>query len=106
MKEVRAGCRNKAMCCGAGGAKIFFEEKRGSRINHLRTEQIQAERPDRIATSCPFCMIMLEDGTRAKGVYEELPVLDIAEFLQNSIAARGDGATTDDSGADAEARQT
>lgn len=91
LKEVRAGCRNKAMCCGAGGAKVFFEEKRGSRMNHLRVEQIQDEAPERIATSCPYCMIMLEDGTRAKGVYEELPVLDIAEFLQNSIAATANG---------------
>jgi Fe-S oxidoreductase len=93
LKEVRAGCRNKAMCCGAGGAKIFFEEKRGSRVNHLRVDHIRAENPGRVATACPFCMIMLEDGTRAKGVYEELPVLDIAEFLQRSMAApmdRGD----------------
>jgi Fe-S oxidoreductase/nitrate reductase gamma subunit len=96
LKEVRAGCRNKAMCCGAGGAKIFFEEKRGTRINHLRVDQIRAEDPGRIATSCPFCMIMLEDGTRAKGVYDDLPVLDIAECLERSLARRvaGSGPST------------
>ncbi len=87
LREVRAGCRNKAMCCGAGGAKIFFEERRGSRMNHLRVEQIQAEHPDRIAVACPYCMIMLEDGTRGKGAYEELPVSDVAELLERSIAA-------------------
>ncbi len=92
LREVRAGCRNKAMCCGAGGAKVFFEEKRGSRMNHLRVEQIQAEQPGRIATSCPYCMIMLEDGTRAKGTYEELPVLDIAELLHQSLPSRRNGA--------------
>ena len=91
LKEVRAGCRNKAMCCGAGGAKIFFEEKRGKRINHLRMEQIQAESPERVATACPYCMVMLEDGARAKGVYDELPVLDIAELLHNSLATRANG---------------
>jgi Fe-S oxidoreductase len=87
-KEVRAGCRNNAMCCGAGGAKIWFEEKRGTRINHLRMEHIQAENPDQVAVACPYCMIMLEDGARAKGVYETLPILDISEFLTNSLAAK------------------
>ncbi len=96
LKEVRAGCRNKAMCCGAGGAKIFFEEKRGTRINHLRMEQIQAEDPERIATACPYCMVMLEDGARARGVYDDLPILDISEFLQGSLASRTNGAAADD----------
>jgi Fe-S oxidoreductase len=41
--------------------------------------------------ACPFCMIMLEDGARAKGVYETLPILDISEFLTNSLAARSNG---------------
>jgi len=95
LKEVSAGCRNKAMCCGAGGAKIFFEERRGTRINHLRMEQIQAEHPERVATACPYCMVMLEDGARAKGVYDELPILDISEYLQGGLAARTNGAATD-----------
>jgi Fe-S oxidoreductase/nitrate reductase gamma subunit len=90
-KEVRAGCRRNAMCCGAGGAKIWFEERRGTRVNHLRMEHIQAEQPHRVAVACPFCMIMLEDGARAKGVYETLPILDISEFLTNSLAARSNG---------------
>ena len=92
-KEVRAGCRRNAMCCGAGGAKIWFEEKRGTRVNHLRMEHIQAENPDQVAVACPYCMIMLEDGARAKGVFETLPILDISEFLTNSLAARSNGAT-------------
>jgi Fe-S oxidoreductase len=92
-REVRAGCRRDAMCCGAGGAKIWFEERRGTRVNHLRMEHIQAENPDRVAVACPYCMIMLEDGARAKGVYETLPILDISEFLTNSLAARANGNT-------------
>jgi Fe-S oxidoreductase/nitrate reductase gamma subunit len=86
VREIGAGHRNHAMCCGAGGAKIWFEEPSGKRVNHLRMDHIQAECPDRVAVSCPFCMIMLEDGARAKGVYEELPVLDIAELLAQGIA--------------------
>jgi Fe-S oxidoreductase len=51
-------------------------------------EHIQAEEPDQVAVACPYCMIMLEDGARAKGVFETLPILDISEFLTNSLAAR------------------
>ena len=95
-KEVRAGCRRNAMCCGAGGAKIWFEEKRGTRVNHLRMEHIQAESPDQVAVACPYCMIMLEDGARAKGVFETLPILDISEFLTNSLTARVNATTAPD----------
>jgi Fe-S oxidoreductase len=100
-KEVRAGCRRNAMCCGAGGAKIWFEERRGTRVNHLRMEHIQAESPDQVAVACPFCMIMLEDGARAKGVFETLPILDISEFLTNSLAARTNGTRSGGSESDA-----
>jgi Fe-S oxidoreductase len=93
-KEVRAGCRRNAMCCGAGGAKIWFEERRGTRVNHLRMEHIQAESPDQVAVACPYCMIMLEDGARAKGVFETLPILDISEFLTNSLDARTNGSSS------------
>ncbi|MCC6178121.1 MAG: hypothetical protein IT305_22695 [Chloroflexi bacterium] len=88
LREVRAGCKRNAMCCGAGGAKIWFEERRGTRVNHLRTEQILEVNPEKVAVACPYCMIMLEDGARAKGVYETVPILDISEFLTNSLAAK------------------
>jgi hypothetical protein len=60
-------------------------------------EQIQAESPDQLAVACPYCMIMLEDGARAKGVFETLPILDISEFLTNSLAARTNGSPTNGS---------
>jgi Fe-S oxidoreductase len=73
------------MCCGAGGARVFVEESRGRRINHLRVEQLQTTHAQGVATACPYCMIMLEDGTRTKGIADELPVLDIAELLLSSV---------------------
>ncbi len=85
LREVEHASRERAMCCGAGGARVFVEETRGRRINHLRLEQLQATGSDGIATGCPYCVIMLEDATRTKGAYEELPVRDISEVLLASV---------------------
>ncbi len=73
------------MCCGAGGARVFLEETRGRRINHLRFEQLQEVGAQGIATACPYCVIMLEDAASTKGLQNELPVLDVSEVLMSSL---------------------
>jgi Fe-S oxidoreductase len=88
LREI-APCRERAMCCGAGGAHAFMEETRGRRINHVRLEQAMVSNPERIATACPYCLMMFEDATGAKGVSDTLPVQDVAELLEASL----DGAT-------------
>ena len=86
LREMPGGCHhNKAMCCGAGGARAFMEEKRGSRINHLRLLQAMEAEPGAIATACPYCIMMLEDATRTKGLYDQVPVRDVGELLVESL---------------------
>jgi Fe-S oxidoreductase/nitrate reductase gamma subunit len=89
LREIPSGCRESAMCCGAGGARAFLEERRGKRINHLRVEQALEAQPKTLATGCPYCLMMLEDGARAKGVYETMPVSDVAELLEQSLGLEG-----------------
>jgi hypothetical protein len=62
-----------------------MEETRGRRINHIRLEQTMAGEPDRIATACPYCLMMFEDATGAKGVSDTLPVQDVAELVEASL---------------------
>jgi Fe-S oxidoreductase len=88
VREVHGACREKGMCCGAGGARVFMEETRGRKINHLRLEQLQSTQSQGVATACPYCIIMLEDATRTRGVSAELPVLDISEVLMASVRPR------------------
>jgi Fe-S oxidoreductase len=76
----------KGMCCGAGGARMWMEETEGHRINHRRTEQALATSPDAIATACPFCLIMLRDGTTDLG-RDDVTVKDVAELLADSTGA-------------------
>lgn len=77
--------RDRGFCCGAGGARMFMEEKTGKRINVERTEEALSLAPDTIATACPFCMTMLTDGLKAKDADERVQVRDIAEVLADSI---------------------
>lgn len=75
----------RGFCCGAGGGRMFLEESHGERINMMRTEQALAVEPDVIATACPFCLTMLEDGTKAKDVIETVKTKDLAEILVDLV---------------------
>lgn len=76
----------KGMCCGAGGARMWMEEREGQRINHRRAEQALAKSPDEIATACPFCLIMLRDGTTDLD-RTDVGVRDVAELLADATGA-------------------
>ena len=77
--------RDKGFCCGAGGARMFMEERAGKRVNIERTEEALSLNPKTIATACPFCMTMMTDGVKAKGAEEKVQVRDVAEILAESI---------------------
>ncbi len=76
----------KGMCCGAGGARMWMEEREGKRINHKRVEQALEKSPDEIATACPFCLIMLRDGTTDLD-RTDVAVRDVAELLADATGA-------------------
>src|SRR5579859_1653038 len=76
----------RGMCCGAGGARMWMEEREGQRINHRRAEQALALGPDAIATACPFCLVMLRDGTTDLE-RTDVEVRDVAELLADATGA-------------------
>lgn len=77
--------REKGMCCGAGGGHFWMDIKKGERINAIRTDQAAATGADKIATACPFCLQMMEDGVKLTGREESLEVKDIAEVLAENL---------------------
>jgi len=84
---VEAG-RNgtKGMCCGAGGARMWMEEDIGTKVNDERSAELIATGASRVATACPFCYIMMDDGVKGHGVEEdEVQVADIAMHLLEAI---------------------
>ncbi len=75
-------CKQKGLCCGAGGAQMFKDAEPGDKeINIARTEEALEVQPDVIAAGCPFCNTMLSDGIKNKEKEADIPVLDIAELI-------------------------
>ena len=83
-------CKNRGFCCGAGGARMWMEERIGKRINTERIEEALALSPDTISTSCPYCLVMLGDAVSAKKssgeAKETLEVVDVAQLLVRSVS--------------------
>ena len=77
--------RHNAMCCGAGGARMWMEETIGTRINVTRVEQALDQNPKVIATACPYCTVMITDGVAHKGKEEEIETRDIAELVADAL---------------------
>ncbi len=77
--------KDKGLCCGAGGGRMWMEEKEGKRINIERTEEALATDATTVGTACPFCMTMMTDGVKAKEASEKVRVKDIAELLWEAV---------------------
>jgi Fe-S oxidoreductase len=76
----------KGMCCGAGGARMWMEETIGTKVNDERAMEAISTGASRVATACPFCYVMLDDGVKAAGKDEsEVKVADIAIHLIEAI---------------------
>ena len=77
-------------CCGAGGGRMWLEEKLGSRINQNRIDEAAETLGDRgglVAVGCPFCLTMLKDGVAETGREEALKVVDVAEIVAAGLVA-------------------
>lgn len=79
--EMRS-CKQRALCCGAGGAQMFKEPEKGDKdVNIERTEQALETNPGIIAAACPFCNTMMTDGVKGKDKEDQIQVVDIAELI-------------------------
>jgi len=88
--EIVEAPRNgtKGMCCGAGGARMWMEEHTGKKVNTERARELIGTGAGRIATACPFCYIMLDDGTKEHG-RDDIIVQDISMHLLDGLEGRG-----------------
>ena len=78
-------CKQKGLCCGAGGAKMFKESETGKKeVNIKRTEEALETKPEIIAAGCPFCNTMLTDGIKNKKKENEVKVIDIDELINQA----------------------
>ena len=82
-------CKDRGFCCGAGGARMWMEERIGKRVNTERVEEALALDPDLVSTACPFCLVMLGDAITEKkqsgDAKESLEIVDVAQLLVRSV---------------------
>ncbi|WP_067181130.1 (Fe-S)-binding protein [Microtetraspora niveoalba] len=82
-------CKDRGFCCGAGGARMWMEERLGKRINTERVDEALTTDPDTVSTACPFCLVMLGDAINEKKnsgeAKETLEVVDVAQLLIKSV---------------------
>jgi Fe-S oxidoreductase len=79
--------QERSFCCGAGGGRMWMEEKIGSRINLNRVDEAIATGAEEVAVGCPFCRVMISDGMVAKESTVE--VLDVAQIMLRSVKRSG-----------------
>ncbi|MCC6809030.1 MAG: (Fe-S)-binding protein [Deltaproteobacteria bacterium] len=76
---------DRGVCCGAGGGRFWMEEHTGKRINHHRLEDGLKKNPNTVGSGCPFCLTMLGDGIKDKGLEEKVNAKDVAELVAASL---------------------
>jgi Fe-S oxidoreductase/nitrate reductase gamma subunit len=84
--------RREGFCCGAGGGRMWLEEKLGTRVNQNRVDEAAKTLGDPggvVATGCPFCLTMLKDGVNETGREEKMKVMDVAEIVAAGLVKLG-----------------
>ncbi|HVF52095.1 MAG TPA: (Fe-S)-binding protein [Actinomycetota bacterium] len=76
---------HQTFCCGAGGGRMWMEERMGKKVNTERTDEALASASDMLAVGCPFCNIMLSDGVTERNASDRMQVKDVATLLLQSI---------------------
>ena len=79
--------REKAFCCGAGGGHAWLEENKGTRTNHMRTDQFLETGADTVAVSCPFCLQMFDEGLSSRDESKKRKAVDLIELVDQSTKA-------------------
>ncbi|MFF9866325.1 (Fe-S)-binding protein, partial [Streptomyces sp. NPDC013953] len=91
--------KERGFCCGAGGARMWMEERIGKRINTERVDEALSLNPDIVSTACPFCLVMLTDSVNGKKndgtAKESVQVVDVAQLLLDSVKTPVEDAPAD-----------
>jgi Fe-S oxidoreductase len=80
--------KTNSFCCGGGGGHMWMEEEPDKRVSERRVEEVVKAGVDCVATACPYCLTMFEDGLKAKGAEESVKAMDLSELLADSLESK------------------
>ncbi|MEK7354384.1 MAG: (Fe-S)-binding protein [Chloroflexota bacterium] len=80
--------KSTGFCCGGGGGHMWMEEEPDKRVNIKRTEQLIETKAGLVATACPYCLEMFEDGLKTKGVTETIQAKDLSELVLEAMGTK------------------
>ena len=78
-------CGSHSFCCGGGGGHMWMEEDPDKRVNNRRVDETIQANVDIVATACPYCLTMFEDGVKAREAEESLRVKDLSELIAEAL---------------------
>lgn len=81
-----ARSRQKGLCCGGGGAQVWFETHQKKPVNEIRLEEALGTGAQTVATACPFCTIMLGSAAQSKGITDRIGVKDLAVIVAEALS--------------------
>ncbi|MHB8360499.1 MAG: heterodisulfide reductase-related iron-sulfur binding cluster [Thermoplasmataceae archaeon] len=77
--------KSKSLCCGAGGGRLWMQEKEGTMISHKRIEMADKVKASTVVTACPYCMTMLDDARKTTNKEEKMNIQDLSEVIAKRI---------------------
>jgi len=77
--------KSRSFCCGGGGGHMWMEEDPAQRVSERRAQEIIEAKAALVSTACPYCLTMLEDALKAKGVEESIKAVDLSELVVEAL---------------------
>ena len=78
-------CKDRSFCCGGGGLMLYYEPIEEKRMGQVRVEMAKDAGATTIVTTCPFCMINIEDAIKTSGLEGKMQVIDLVQLVDRHI---------------------
>jgi len=83
--------RERSLCCGGGGGRMWVEAGEGEKIAEVRLREAAGTGAETIVTACPFCFSNLDDAVKTAGFEGKIVVKDLTELVAECLPGRRAG---------------